>query len=959
MNQHIIVSLSDTKLGMKVIKFILLGSLLALFFSGLYSWPQQTTLSPGWSPRVLELLLQGEREQAARYLSDSLSHLSSQSSTAAGKEYLTLAILWFLSDSAEQARSAYNIYIGRGMIARLTRTEEADRLLYHSFSLDNEEEYHQASDSLVKSLVIRNDTSLSGKILTAESCRALARLNKKNGDEHQALRNYQRSLQINRELHRTACIADDLTEMSTVISQIDKGDPEADRSLYEALRLYKSLPKTSSVSTVYNELGVLHAARGSLEPALYYLKRSLEIKERLPVRDIERELAVINNIGTIYFYKRNTDSSDYFFFRALDVARENGLDPAPLYVNLGINYTSKGDFDNGLKYFQLAISSLDSLCNPDDPDSNPRIEAASPNLAEITSYKAHAFNKRFLAKGNHMDLVKGLETYQVALGMMDTLRYLYSFESKPLMNQEFKIHYFHALEMALDLYAHTDNPKFLSTAFELAGRNKASTLNEFLRTNEARKYLGASIREIVLEDSLKQALVKLQNIQIENRLKNAPSQLTEETSRAITRTTDQLISLQAAIRRENPDLFRLIYSSQGYPPDSIRQLLSPDEALVDYTMTDSSYLAAFVLTRDTIHYFRDTLGKQFFSDINLFRGAITSNVSSSNYQDFIRYSHTMFLNLIAPARIPSPIRKLIILPDEEIGFLPFEIFISDTLRPEVSDFSQLHYLNRIWAISYISSLEQLVQSRRDQSRHPVKGIIAMAPFTTSGVHTDKYYLPPLRFSQMELDAISKDYRLKRYVGRKANQEALEQAFKSNSILQISTHGIVDLEKPIQTRILLSPGKSDGNMYLFEMLSAKINNPLVVLNACNTGIGRLQVGEGILSMSKALQFAGVPSLVTTLWPVDDRSSAQVMSYFFKNLKTGMDKRVALQEARNRYLDETTLTLSAPYFWAGQVLIGDPDPISVSNLRPAWFFLPAGTLILIILIAGYIRRKRRTL
>lgn len=945
-------------LRMKIGKKILSVFFLCFLVQQGTAIPQNPDQMQGPPVKVVRLLLAGERLKAAGFLSDTLQAKRGGESGYHPGDYLTLAVLWSLADSADRARAAYNIYIRQESPVGTSQTEVADKLLYHSLSLGLSEQYNRAADSLVKSLLYRTDTSLYGKIITAESCRALARFNKKTGDGHQSLRNYNRSLTVNRELRRSVCIADDLTEMSIVISGIDNRDPQAEQALFEALRRYRQIGKLSGESTVYNELGVLFASRHSYDAALYYLKKSLAIKESQPLPDHTRILAVLNNIGTIYFYKQNTDSSDFFFSRALDLAKRCGMDPAPLYANLGVTYASKGDFDHGLKYFQLALSVVDSLCLPDDLSSNPRIQAATPRLAEYTSYKAHAFNKRFIAGGNGEDLIKGLETYQVALEMMDTLRYLYSFESKPLLSQEFKIHYFQALEMALDLYRFYGQEKYLDAAFELSARNKAATLNEFLRTNHARQYLGSTIRELVTEDSLKQELVRLQSKMIEQRRQNRiSSQARDSTNQAITRATDELISLQSRIRKENPELYRLIYSSKGYPPDTIQGLLAPDEALVDYTMTDSSYLVAFVLTHDTIHYFRDTLGKQFFTDIIQFKKAITSNVSSRNFQDFIHYSHRMYRNLVAPAAIPSSIKKLVVLPDEEIGFLPFEIFLSDSLRPIISDFSKLHYLNRIWSISYISSLEQLVEAKRNKPPDRAGNIIAMAPFAREGIHVDTFDLPPLKYSELEINAISKDYRLRRFVGHKASKETFLSAFNSNSILQISTHGILDMQNAMQTRILLSPRGSDGSVYLFELLSARIRSPLVVLNACNTGTGRLQVGEGIMSMSKALQFAGVPSLVTTLWPVDDRSSALIISYFFNNLKRGMERGEALQAARNQYLDETTLTLSAPFFWAGQVLIGDAGTLEIRKDLTPWFLSLGGVFLVGLLAVFFIRLKKK--
>jgi CHAT domain-containing protein len=138
---------------------------------------------------------------------------------------------------------------------------------------------------------------------------------------------------------------------------------------------------------------------------------------------------------------------------------------------------------------------------------------------------------------------------------------------------------------------------------------------------------------------------------------------------------------------------------------------------------------------------------------------------------------------------------------------------------------------------------------------------------------------------------------------------------------------MDPAHPMESRLLLNPSEPDGSLYLFEMMSLEVMSSLVILNACNTGTGELQVGEGIMSMARGFQYAGVPSVITTLWPIDDRSSSTIMNFFFQNLHHGMDQRAALAKARNDYIDQSSKASGAPYFWAGQVLIGNPGNLTI--------------------------------
>ena len=155
---------------------------------------------------------------------------------------------------------------------------------------------------------------------------------------------------------------------------------------------------------------------------------------------------------------------------------------------------------------------------------------------------------------------------------------------------------------------------------------------------------------------------------------------------------------------------------------------------------------------------------------------------------------------------------------------------------------------------------------------------------------------------------------------------------------------------MESRLILNPSEPDYSLYLFEMMSLKIKSQLVILNACNTGTGELQIGEGIMSMARGFQFAGVPTVITTLWPVDDQSSATIMKFFFKNIRAGFDQRKALMRARNEYIDQATKVTGAPSFWAGPVIIGNPGSLAIHHrINSLLVMIP---ILLLTLILTYL-------
>jgi len=908
------------------------------------------------STRLYNLIFLAHRTEAAEYLTQYLYRQNNKISAGLAPYWLDLAMMLAWSDSLASSKMAFNYFTecskGQPDYAEL----RANRLLYHALYLAATKLNNQAADSLIASIAIRPAFGSKNQLLLADSYGKLARLYKKTGDLFESSRNFDRSISLNRELSRTEILADDLSELSPVLSTINPLDPRADSLLSQSLLIFQKAGQFRSVAQVLNEFGVLFNRRGKISEAIGYFKQSLAIKSKIPDLKREESITVINNIGHCYQYLGNNDSARYYFSKAVDYAIQSKKNPAPYLANLGANYGINEENTLAIQYFQKALNKLDPECRLEDPATNPSVNRATTELADFTAYKAHAYHRRFHQFKNPRDLIDGLNSFMVALEMIDTLRFMYSFDSKPYLSSDTKIHFFTALDMALDLYQLSGDHKYLDQAFLLSERNKSATLNEFLRTNQARNYLGSVAPWITIEDSIKLEINRLQSklIGISTEAGYPPDSINKIQAR-ISGLLDELKNVGIAAKRENPQFFKMVFSSGGYPPGQIQKLLVPGEALIDYTVVRNSRLSlnlmtVMVMTRDTLFTFRDTLPDQFRVDIKDFRASITSYVDASVFRNFVRLSHRMYEYFVHPVEQFKGVNKLVILPDEELGFLPFEVFVSDTIQSKESDFRKLSYLNRKYQISYISSHEQLYQFRSETGKRPETTIHAFAPFVDEGIRIDSVSLYPLKNSAKEINYISKIFRTKAYKGKKAGEKELRKAFQQESVIMISTHGIISKDLPMQSRLLMNPSEPDFSLYFFEMISLKIKSQMVLLNACNSGTGELQVGEGIMSMARGFQIAGVPTVITTLWPIDDQSSAAVMKYFFQNLGKGMDQREALMQARNSYIDQATKATAAPYFWAGEVIIGNPGQVSIHKSLNHLLLL--SFLAIFVLLAGAI-------
>ena len=150
---------------------------------------------------------------------------------------------------------------------------------------------------------------------------------------------------------------------------------------------------------------------------------------------------------------------------------------------------------------------------------------------------------------------------------------------------------------------------------------------------------------------------------------------------------------------------------------------------------------------------------------------------------------------------------------------------------------------------------------------------------------------------------------------------------------------------MNSKLVFSPGADtieDGLLHTYELYNMKLNAELACLSACNTGFGRINSGEGVVSLAKGFFYAGVPNIMMSLWAVPDQSTSEIMRYFYEELKKGEGKADALRNAKLKYLENADNNLSNPYYWAAFTMIGDNKPVNVESSRNSW------TLILLLLL-----------
>ncbi len=173
------------------------------------------------------------------------------------------------------------------------------------------------------------------------------------------------------------------------------------------------------------------------------------------------------------------------------------------------------------------------------------------------------------------------------------------------------------------------------------------------------------------------------------------------------------------------------------------------------------------------------------------------------------------------------------------------------------------------------------------------------------------------------------------------------------MLHFATHFWNDDRQPLYSRIALA----DGVLQTYEIFDAKLNAELAVLSACNTGLGKLRKGEGLIGISRAFLYAGVPSLVVSLWSVDDEATARIMGFFYRHLQAGSSKKQALRQAKLDYLDVSRGVKKDPFYWAPFILNGDWRPLALPKKRRTQrdWLVPVTGFLLLSVATGFMWKR----
>jgi CHAT domain-containing protein len=401
--------------------------------------------------------------------------------------------------------------------------------------------------------------------------------------------------------------------------------------------------------------------------------------------------------------------------------------------------------------------------------------------------------------------------------------------------------------------------------------------------------------------------------------------------------------LKQEIEQNYVNYYNLKYNPKFVSLKEVQDKLSYRDALIEYVLSDT-LLITYVVDRKGINVFSQEIGPEFADECHEYYKILhDQNFSSGvhdNYKRYVNLGLKFYKILIEPCLQYTDRKNFTVVPDGAITYIPFEGLITQETDAEYIDYINLPYLIKDYSIGYSHS-STLLFNKRYKTKSPEEKVLAFAPIyvnpdnitDTAEVRQaieNNEYLFPLVGTIKEVQSISETVPSRVFINEQATEANFKKYASDYNVLHLAMHTIMRDDAPLYSLLAFTNAGTedtieDNKLFAYEIYNLKLNAQMAVLSSCNSGLGKMQKGEGMMSLARGFIYAGCPSIIMTLWQVADKSSSELMTSFYKYLKRGKSKPEAMRLAKIDYLETADDITANPYFWSGFVVLGDGSPI----------------------------------
>jgi CHAT domain-containing protein/uncharacterized protein HemY len=876
-----------------------------------------------------------------------------------GGEAITLGHIAEAYGSLGEKRKAIEYYDQLLPLRRTSgdRRGEAQTLRSIAAAYSELGERRKALEFYGEELTVRR--GLKDRAGEAQALNSIAAVCRLLGNYQEALDYNNQALAIRREIDDRRGQAQTINNLGVIYRSL--GDNQKALDLYtESLALRREAKDRSGEVNSLNNLGTLYRAMGEHKKALEVYTQSLALCRETNNR---REAAnALNNIGVVYRYLGDNQKALDYYNQSLSLHQllRNRDGEANALSNIGKVYALMGEGEKASDYFNKSLTLLRA-------QGYRRGEALA--LTDMASFERD--------RGN---LTQARTHIEAALNLVESMRAtVASPELRALYLASERESYEFYTNLLVRLHRRNPGEGYDAIALAASERGRARSLLEML--NEASVDIRQGLEPALLERE--RSLQSQLNAKAESQLSLLSDEHTEEQAAAIHKELEALTSqyrdVEARIRTASPRYAALTQPSPLSLVEIRQRVLDPDTLLLEYAVgSEASYvwvvssasIAVYDLPKRTEVEAAARRVYELLTARQPVRGESEQQRAARIAKadaEWPAATDALSKMLLGPVASQLGTRRLLIVAEGALQYVPFGALpapdISDNRRA-ASDGSPLivdHEIVSAPSASVLAVLRRDTTGRKPsdktvavladpvfdkdddrvaQASRPARDQIAKA----GELHPESEVrravrevdlssagegIPRLPFSREEAEAIvgaapaGKGLKATGFQASRATATSAELA--QYRIVHFATHSLLNNEHPELTGIVLSlvdeQGRpQDGFLRLHELYNLNLPVELVVLSACQTGLGKEVKGEGLVGLVRGFMYAGAPRVVASQWKVDDWATAELMKEFYRSmLKDGMRPAAALRAAQVAMWKQKRW--QAPYYWAGFVLHGE--------------------------------------
>jgi CHAT domain-containing protein/lipopolysaccharide biosynthesis regulator YciM len=829
-------------------------------------------------------------------------------------------------------------------------------------SYNNKGEYEPAIAAGKKVMEIYSDLGLSEHQNVASALSKLGEVYANLGDNEKAKEYFFRALDLFTAKHPHSRSA--IGGVYQFLGELHARSGDMENALIYASKGIGILKATRGeyhpqVGYLYALSAGVYRSAGQYDTALYYYNKALFNRQQVMDARSRSDISEIHsNIAKTFMLMERRDSALVHLFHARtfdDASSETHIiQRAMLRKHFGEYYRSVNNFEEALTSFHSALElfAQQSISAGSRAVPGGEISAHRKEVLELLMAKASVLELLSEKPRRPDDLLAALRHYQRAMDVLDEMRRQYTSDiSKFSLAKIGSELYRSGCRAALRLSKLTGEHRYVEEAFLIADRSKGKILLERLFDSEARHFAGIPDSLLEYERELVNDItrweIRLSRTTSSGRLIDRSFFTAEQTSYLKVKTEYQ--AFVGMLEQRYPKYYELKYMSLQPSVRELQSKLTDSSAVVEYLLDDDR-LYAFTVTKRKV----SAVTLNHTGDLRRLTQQFTASLKTYDAAAYCRTGYSLYSALLRPLEASlSGKKELIMIPDGYLHYIPFEALPQRRVPERSVDFTAVPYLIDRFEVRYAYSAAFTMVSR-DGVQDNGQGITAIAGFApvfkdsldnadflanrasvvqsglsdARSITMDGRTFNELPYSGQEIAAIERTMNRNNVaVTNFLNGSATEENFKyyapKNDIVHVATHGFINENNPKFSAIIFSQPKAagaaeDGILYVNETFNLDLKARLVVLSSCESGIGTLVDGEGMIALSRGLFYSGAKNIMYSLWKVSDKLTFQLMEEFYKNVSAGTTFSASLRNAKRSMIK--TPETAFPAKWSGFILNG---------------------------------------